>query len=471
MQIFGLTITRTKRAAGQLASVQSRGGWWPLVRESYAGAWQQNVTIELANVLTYSTVFACVSLIASDIAKMRLRLVKQDADGIWEETESPSFSPVLRKPNHYQTRIKFIEQWLISKLVHGNTYVLKQRDNRRVVTALYVLDPQRVRPLVAPNGEVFYELKRDDLSTQPQQLVVVPAHEIIHDVMVALYHPLVGLSPIHACGLSAVQALKIQTNSANLFANGANPGGVLTAPGAISDDTAARLKAYWDENYTGENVGKVAVLGDGLKFEPMMMTSVDAQLIEQLKWTSESVCSCFHVPPYMVGVGPPPNYNNIEALNQQYYSQCLQEKVESIEILLDEALGLAPDKVNGERLGTEFDLDDLLRMDSATMMDTIQKGVGAGLYKPNEGRKKLNMKPVPGGNTPYLQQQNFSLAALARRDEAGPAPLVPGPGSAAPVNDPPATKARDRDDESREAAVAKFGLALMRKAAAVTYAH
>ena len=48
---------------------------------------------------------------------------------------------MLRKPNRYQTRIKFVEQWMMSKLTAGNTYVLKQRDERSVVTALYVLDP------------------------------------------------------------------------------------------------------------------------------------------------------------------------------------------------------------------------------------------------------------------------------------------------------------------------------------------
>ena len=229
---LGLTISRTK-AVGPLSSVESRGSWWPLIRESYAGAWQSNVEVRLEDVLTYSTVFACVSLISADIAKMGLRLMQLGTNGIWVETTNPAFSPVLRKPNHYQTRIKFIEQWVISKLVHGNTYALKQRDNRGVVTALYLMDPSRVQPLVSPDGSVFYSLMRDDLSQQPQSQVIVPAREIIHDVGIALYHPLVGLSPIYASGLAAMQGLKIQSSSTALFANGSNPGGVLTAPGAI----------------------------------------------------------------------------------------------------------------------------------------------------------------------------------------------------------------------------------------------
>ena len=170
MHVFGLTIARTKALSVPLSpAARGSGGWFPIVRESYPGAWQQNVEVTLADVLTHPTVYACVSLIASDIAKMPMRLVQQDANGIWTETESPAFSPVLRKPNRYQTRIAFFKSWLISKLTRGNTYVLKQRDQRQIVTALYVLDPTRVTPLVAPDGAVYYELRRDDLASQPER--------------------------------------------------------------------------------------------------------------------------------------------------------------------------------------------------------------------------------------------------------------------------------------------------------------
>jgi HK97 family phage portal protein len=410
VKIFGLTITRTKAAPNNLQSVESQRGWWPIVREPFAGAWQRNIEITLDTVLTCNAVYACVSLIASDIAKMRVRLVAQDANGIWNETDSPSFSPVLRKPNRYQTRVKFFEWWITSKLIHGNAYALKQRDNRGVVTTLYLLDPCRVRPLVAPDGSVFYALKTDNLSGLNDD-VVVPASEIIHDIMCALYHPLVGVSPIHACGLAAMQCIKIQNNSALFFENGSQPGGVLTAPGAISDPAAKRIKQYWETEFSGNNVGKVAVLGDGLKYEPMTINAHDSQLIEQLKWTAETVCSCFHVPPYMIGVGPTPTYNNIEALNQQYYSQCLQTLIESLEICLDEGLELP------KPYGTEFDLDDLLRMDTATRVKAAADAIGSGAVAPNEARRRwLDLGPVTGGQTPYLQQQNYSLEALNKRD-------------------------------------------------------
>jgi HK97 family phage portal protein len=281
----------------------------------------------------------------------------------------------------------------------------------------------------------------------PDEQYLVPASEIIHDLQNAMFHPLVGLSPIYACGLAAIQGLNIQHSSSKFFKNGSNPGGVLTAPGAISQATADRMKAYWEANFTGDNTGKVAVLGDGLKYEKMGITAVDAQLIDQLKWTSENVCSAFHVPPYMVGVGPPPNYNNIEALNQQYYSQCLQILIESIELCQDEGLGLTEGDIASKRYGVEFDIDDLLRMDSATMMQTIKNG--AGIIAPNEGRRKLNLRPVVGGNSPMTQQQNYSLEALAKRD-ASSDPFGKAPKTAAPQPPIPLPAAKALADVERE---------------------
>lgn len=451
MRLFGYEITRAKALPAATASTPSSwgfgsGGWWPLIREPFTGAWQRNMEIRAESVVSYFAVYACVTLIASDIGKIELELVEKDDDGIWTETESPSFSPVLRKPNRYQTRIKFIEQWMVSKLLHGNTYVLKQRDNRNVVVALYVLDPTRTKPLVAPDGQVFYQLNRDNLSGLAVDNVIVPASEIIHDTMVALFHPLCGISPLTACGLAALQGLSIQRNSEKFFANGSNPSGILTAPNMIPDDVARRIKEHWETNYTGDNIGKVAVLGDGLKYEAMTINAVDSQLIEQLKWTAETVCSCFHVPPYMIGVGPMPAYNNIEALNQQYYSQALQNPIESIELCLDEGLGLVD--VPGRRLGTEFDLDDLLRMDTATKIQTSVEGL-KGIFTPNEARAKFDLKPLEGGDAVYLQQQNYSIEALNKRDQKDD-PFATAAASTTPKPAPTNTTASE--DEATDSA-------------------
>ncbi len=406
-----------------LSPVDNRGGWWPWVREPFSGAWQRNIEIEHDTVVANHAVFACMTLIASDIAKLRIKLVQKDENGIWSEISNPAYSPVLRKPNGFQTRIQFMESWMLSKLSRGNTYVLKKRDLRGVVNGLYVLDPTRVRPLISSDGSIFYQLYGDDLN-QIEDSLVVPARDIIHDRFNCLFHPLVGLSPIFANGLAAVQGLKMQEHSARFFGNNANPGGILTAPGEIDDDTAKRLKEYWESNYTGKNAGKIAVLGDGLKYQQLQIAATDAQLVEQLKWSAEVVCSTFHVPGFLIGVGAEPTYNNVSNLTLRYYSQCLQKLMEDAEACLDEGLGM-----DGVTLGTEFDEEALMRLDAMTQMDVLEKSKGK--LTVNEQRKRLNQKPVAGGDTVYLQEQDHSLEWLSRRD------ALPIEGDTPPEPEPP----------------------------------
>jgi HK97 family phage portal protein len=422
VQIGPFTLARTKSL--QLQALSGRGGWWPwggVIQESFPGAWQQNVEVRVDTALSYYAVYSCLRLIATDIGKLCLRLVAQDRFGVWTETESPAFSPVLRKPNRYQTINKYVESYILSKLIHGNAYVLKERDARRVVTALYVLDPARVKVLQARDGGVYYELKRDDLSGLPEEERIFPAREIIHDTMITPFHPLIGVSPLFACGLAATQGLSIQNNSQRFFTNGANPSGMLSAPGAISDETAARLKAKFDSGtYSGENVGRVIVGGDGLKFEQFTMTAVDAQLIEQLRMTAEQVCSAYGVPPYLVDIGPPPPYANFEPLLLKYHSQCIQSLTTNFETCHDEGIGLL-EKVNGTQYGVEFDIDDLIWMDTVTRVTSAKTAIEGGGMSPNEARFKYHgLGPTPGGTAVLAQQQNYSLAALAKRDAADP---------------------------------------------------
>lgn len=385
-----------------------------------------------------------MTLIASDIGKLRPKLVERSSGtGIWQESSSPAFSSVLRNPNRFQNHIQFKESWTISKLTWGNTYVLKERDGRGVVSALYILDPSRVTPLVSDSGDVYYQLNQDNLAGVEQAQVIVPASEIIHDRMNCLYHPLVGIPPLYASSLAAQQGLAIQKQGTSFFQNGSRPSGILTAPKAIGDDQADAIKAKWKAMYGGPNQGDIAVLGGELSYQPIAVNSSDAQLVEQLELTAQQVCSAFRVPAFKIGVGTMPTFQNGVVLNQIYYDNCLQSHIEQFELCMDGGLGIGEGvPVAGRELGVELDLDGLLRMDMATQLDTLGKGVTGGVMAPNEARRKIDLPPVKGGETPYLQQQNYSLAELAAR-ASQPAPQPSPQPSDEDVEDAASKSVRD----------------------------
>jgi phage portal protein BeeE len=159
----------------------------------------------------------------------------------------------------------------------------------------------------------------------------------------------------------------------------------------------------------------------------------------------------------MINAGTAPAYNNVEALTQQYYSQCLQTHIEALELCLDEGLGLvaAADRT----LGTEFDTKDLLRMDTATKIKSAVEGL-KGIFAPNEVRAEFDLPPVAGGDAVYLQQQNYSIEALNKRDSKedpfSTAAPAPAPADADDDDDP--------DDDADDAAAEERALEIFRYA-------
>lgn len=415
MKLFGYEIAVRKK---EVRAVRPNS-WWGLfgpVLEPFAGAWQRNIVAERKeNLLAFSAVYACIALISEDIAKLSLNLLDEQASGVKKKARNSPYANVLRKPNDYQTTPQFMNLWLVMRLMYGNAYILKSRDANGIVQALYVLDSRQVTPMVSDGGNVFYQLNQDHLNGVDKP-VQIPASEVMHDRGPTLFHPLLGVSPLFACGASATQGIRIQFNSAAFFENMSRPSGQLTADGHIDDETAARIKREFESNFGGAKIGKLFVSGDGLKYQPITIPAQAAQLIEQLQWTVEDVARCFKVPLHKIASGANPTFNNVGAMNQDYYTQTLQYYIECMEALLDDGLGLHT--VRDHHYSVEFDLEGLLRLDPIGRAEVMDKKIKAGVLKPNEARAMDNLDPVDGGDTPYLQEQNYSLAALNRRDQS-----------------------------------------------------
>lgn len=423
VQVFGyeLTLERKATAAGLRPPAPSSGGWWPVVREPYTGAWQNNDPITADTAMSNPSVFGCVSGISADIGKIAPPLLlEQDEHGFWFDTDNSAYTPVLRRPNRYQTPQQFFEQWMLSKLLYGNAYILKGRDERGVVNQLYPLAPGRVRVLVAPDGSVYYELQGDDLAgvATDNPPTVIPAREIIHDRFNCVFHPLMGIPPLYAIAGAVTQAQAIQASSTSYFAKGGRPAGVLTAPTKLDPLSAARVKAEVE----AFKMGSILVAEQGMKYEAVTTNSAaDSQLIAQLGWTEEKVAAVFRMPISILNSSKQPPYANAEASQLQYKSQCLEPHLTAIAATLGYGLELP------NYLKLEFDDTLLIWMDTATRTTAAKGAIVSGM-SPNEVRATYyGLGPVPGGELPYLQQQNMPLSILAEAPDPAPAAVAAEP--------------------------------------------
>lgn len=409
MRLFGLTIQRTKAATGQVEQ-----GGWRRVLEPFTGAWQRNKSEDRSSLLSYPTLYACLSRVSGDIGKLPYMLKRRSDTGVLVDVDSAAYSPVLRHPNDYQTPQQFREAWILSVLTHGNTYVLKQRDNRGVVTALYILDPTQVMPAVAPSGEVFYKLNFTSAANLLPDAygngdVTIPAREIIHDRLNCFHHQLIGVPPIAAANWPAVKNLKILRSASDFFSNHSQPGGILSGPAGMSEKDADALRTYWNENYSGKNAGKVAVIGADVKFTPFSMKSADSQMVEQMEYSDRQICQPFSIPPFIIGIGNLPAGLKADDMASIYYRFALQARIDAMETLLNKGLGIkAP-------MSVQLDVNQLLRMDMEKRGTVFGGLIKDGIATPNEARQEFNLPPLEGGNTVYMQQQDIPLSVAAQQ--------------------------------------------------------
>jgi HK97 family phage portal protein len=392
-----------------LSSVNSGGGWTSIFGGGFHANFQTDVQYSKEDLAAHPAVFSCVSLISQDIGKMGVMLKKKQGN-ILVDAPIPKELNVLKKPNHYQNWQQFLEFWMVCRKLRGNVYAFKVRDPWGGVVKLVLLNPDQTKPLVSDDGQVFYQLGIDTLNGTDS--VIVPASEIIHDRENCLFHPLVGIPAITAYGLASGLGLNILKNSKTIFGNLSRPSGILVAPGPISKEKAEQAGEAWNANYSGQNIGKTAVLGDDLKYQAISMSASDSQTIEQLKMSNEIICSVLHVPAFKVGYGSIPAGQKVGDLNEIYFSDCLQSPVEAIENLIDDAFDL---KERG--LEVYLNVDSLIRMDKETQMNIQERGVKSAIFTPNEARQAFNLEPITGGDTVYMQQQNYSLEALSKRDQ------------------------------------------------------
>ena len=193
----------------------------------------------------------------------------------------------------------------------------------------------------------------------------------------------------------------------------------MTAPAGMSDDDAKAVKDYRNTNFQGENAGKVAVIGADMKFTPFAFKAADSQLVEQMRYSDEQICQPFGIHPFIVGIGTIPAGLKTDDITNTYYQFALQAHIEAMENLLDEGLGITNPQ------GVELDLQPLLRMDVSKQADVETKLAKGGVKTPNEARLPFNLPPLEGGDTVYMQQQDFPLDQVRMNKIQQPASTTP----------------------------------------------
>lgn len=440
-----------ERAEPPIASKDAPGArwYWPTTGGAGdmgpPGTWQRNLnpTSDPSILVAFSAVYACVQRIASDMGKLPIRIVEinQRTREEIDLNEDP-FETLMRQPNAYQTRVDFIQTLMCSTLLQGNGIAWMRRNGRNEPVELHPWDWRTVEPRIGEDGSIFYKLGPNKLAGFNNGFVA-PARDVIHHRMpMASAYPLHGVTPIYAAAASGSLGLRVLQQSQQFFGNMARPSGVLSSEANIDETTAGDIRKRWRENYREGGIGDTAVLGFGLKWQSVTLSAIDAQLIEQLRFSVEDVCRVFMVPTFLVGDTSKVTYRNSEQLARAYLQNCLGYHVEA----LQERLNLSFDF--GTRFKIMFDLDALLKTELDQRFGAYQKALQSGVLTINEARALEGYGPVDGGDEPMIQSQNIplSIAVENAKNPPTPTPALPAPAAEDPPAEPaPADDAADKD--------------------------
>lgn len=414
------------------------GGWLSAEAGRHWNWWQMGYSLEEGG--RTAMVEACVAAYAQTIA-MCPGNHWQWAEGTGRSrVPGSALTRVIRRPNSYQTISDFLLNAIYS-LFDGNAYALALRNDRFEVQELHLFSGRSSFAQVAENGEVFYSLSGNEIIEKivGAQKLMVPARDVLHIRMHTPRHPLVGESPLVAAALALAagnQALEAQVL---FYANQARPSYILTTDEKLTREQAQDLRALWNEQARGLASGGTPILTRGLKAQQLSVNSKDAQLIELLGMADQQVANVFRVPLQMLGIGETP-FASTEALMQHWLASGLGFVLNHIE----EAFGILfklrgqPDEY------LEFDTSALQRSSFKDRVEAWAAGAKGGVFARNEARREFELKPVEGGNEPWVQQQDIPLSVAY---DNALNPPEPPPVAALPPPDEP-------EDEDRALAEA-----------------
>ena len=192
------------------------------------------------------------------------------------------------------------------------------------------------------------------------------------------------------------------------FANGANPGGVLEHPGVVKDPQ--RIRDSWNAVYQGtSNAHRIAVLEEGMKFQPIGIPPEQAQFLETRKFQTEEICRIFRIPPHLIGDLERATFSNIEHQSISFVVHTIRPWLVRIEQSINKSLFSESEK---KEYFVSFVVEGLLRGDYESRMRGYSIGIQNGFMSPNDVRSLENMNPIPdeeGGNTYMVNGNKLKL--------------------------------------------------------------
>ena len=362
--------------------------------------------------LQHTVVYACVRVLSEAVAQLPLHLYKYTNSGKERVPQHPLYFLLHDQPNPEMTSFRFRETLMSHILIYGNAYAQIIRNGRGEIIGLYPLTPDRIKVDRDEHNKLIYIYSRYDEANpniKTQGEIVLKQKDVLHIPGLG-FDGLVGYSPIAMAKNALGISLACEEYGASFFANGASPSGILEHHGVIKNP--AKIREAWHNAYGSGNSHKVAVLEEGMKYQPIAIPNNEAQFLETRKFQIEEIARLYRVPLHMIGDLDHATFSNVEHLSLDFVKYSLDPwlirwEQELMRVLLSES--------EKGKYFIKFNVEGLLRGDYASRMQGYATARQNGWMSANDIREleDMNMISEENGGNLYLCNGSFTKLADA----------------------------------------------------------
>ena len=183
----------------------------------------------------------------------------------------------------------------------------------------------------------------------------------------------------------------------NLYQNGLTAKAVLEYTGDLNEEAVRKLTAAMETYGAGtKNTGKILPIPLGMKLTPLDIKLSDSQFIELKKYSALQIAAAFGIKPNQINDYEKSSYSNSEMQQLSFYVDTMLFVLKQYEEEVNYKLLTDDERDEGKY----FKLNEkaILRTDSKTQMEIFAQAIQNGVEKPNECRRKLDLKDAAGGN-------------------------------------------------------------------------
>jgi HK97 family phage portal protein len=375
--------------------------------------------------LDCAALFSGTKIISEDLGALPFQTYEKSADGktIERAVNHGLYRALHDLANPEVSAGEMVEALTAHAILTGNGYAGIQRMGK--VINLWPWQPEEVRTDRNSKGALFY-LRREG---QGQEKTYASS-----DVFHLRGFTLNGTSGEsllkrgrHVLGI----ALTAEEYAGRFFAQDAAPGVVISRPGGLppwNPETVKEVKKAWKEWHQGvAKSHEPAVLQDGATVGRVGQTNAELQLLEVRQNQILQVCMLLRMPPHKMAMLDRATHSNIEHQAIEYITNCLSPWIDRWRRAVYRCL-LTQDEQLAGRVWAEHDVAALLKGDFAEQTAGFQKLLASGVYCINDVRKWLNLNPVPGGDSHFIQLnmatiQDVASGASITADSSGRIPI------------------------------------------------